>query len=60
MTDDERTIGPPFIPSGQGEGVHTGWQKQSWLSSIGFFLRTTFPTEINGNFRPSYLGNGLS
>jgi len=21
MTEDERTIGPPFIPSGQGEGV---------------------------------------
>ena len=49
-TDNERTIGPPFIPF-RGGG-HSGWLKRSWLSSIGFFLRTIFPLKWTATFDP--------
>jgi len=44
------------VPAGgvvaKERGRYTGRLKRSWLSSIGFFLRTTFPIEMNGNFGP--------
>jgi len=54
-------------PRGLGGGVakqrrrgYTGWLKRSWLSSIGFFSRTTFPIknkwEVWTPIAPKWLG----
>jgi len=43
-------------PAGVPGSSSTRSPSASWLS-IGFYLRSIFPVEMNGNFRPPYLRN---